>query len=386
MKWFGRLFCLIVAASGFAAAHLLAQEGNAAVPVPTVSLTVPTLPVPTLTTPTLPVPSVPTPTVSVPVPVPSVPTPTVPLPPPSTTTPPPVRLPPVPPRPPVTTRPAPTPAPARPTTSTTITVPSQPPAGGASTPPSTGYTPAPSSSSSSSGSSGAQSPSAGRYVRPASTARPQTKTFEAKTHRSRNRVSVRLAFVLPKADRIFLIVRGPAPSCQVAGYIPVRGHKGANTVFFAGRVHGRRLEPGVYLVSLSTTRRLDPAAATEYVRVVSRRSSVPLPERAHEPSCSDVAGASTSDAIERTVLAQAQQKTSKPRPTASLAGTAVVSPTGDENDDGASGLPDAGVLGAATNGADEHPFVAIAVLTIVGALLLTMLALVTRFLRGSWNP
>ena len=44
------------------------------------------------------------------------------------------------------------------------------------------------------------------------------------------------------------------------------------------------------------------------------------------------------------------------------------------------------MLGAATDVADEQPFVAIAVLTIVGALLLTMLVLVTRFLRGSWNP
>ena len=210
--------------------------------------------------------------------------------------------------------------------------------------------------------------------------------MQARVQRSRNRVSVRLAFLLPKADRLFVIVRGPAPSCGIAGYIPVRGHKGANTVFFAGRVHGRRLEPGVYLLSLSTNRRLDPAAATEYVRVVSRRRSVPLPERTPKPSCSDVAGASTSDAIERTVLAGAEAKTSKPRPTASLAGTAAGSPSGDENDDGASGLPDSGVLGAATDVADEQPFVAIAVLTIVGALLLTMLVLVTRFLRGSWNP
>jgi hypothetical protein len=210
--------------------------------------------------------------------------------------------------------------------------------------------------------------------------------LQARVQRSRNRVSVRLAFVLPKADRLFVIVRGPAPSCGIAGYIPVRGHKGANTVFFAGRVHGRRLGPGVYLLSLSTNRRLDPSAATEYVRVVSRRRSVPLPEQAQKPSCSDVAGASTSDAIERTVLAGAATKTSKPRPTASLAGTAAGSPSGDENDDGASGLPDSGVLGAATDVADEQPFVAIAVLTIVGALLLTMLVLVTRFLRGSWNP
>lgn len=168
----------------------------------------------------------------------------------------------------------------------------------------------------------------------------------------------------------------------------MRGRKGANTVFFSGRVHGRRLEPGVYLLSLSTNRHLDPGAATEYVRVVSRRRSVPLPEHAQKPSCSDVAGAVTSDTIERAVLAEAVSKTSKPkpRPTASLAAAAAAGPTGDENDDGALGLPDSGVLGAATEAAEEQPFVAIAVLTIVGALLLAMLVLVTRFLRGNWNP
>lgn len=373
MKWFGRLFCLVAAVGGFAAAHLLAQEGKAAIPpVPTVSVTAPTLPVPTVTTPTLPVPSVPTPTV--PIPVPSTPTPTVP---PPTTSPPPVQLSPAVPRPPATTRTAPTPRPAQPTTSTTVTVPSQPPARGASPSPSRSYTP-----SSASTSSGAQSSSA----TPSTTARPQRKALAARVQRSRNRVSVRLAFVLPKADRLFVIVRGPAPSCRIAGYIPVRGRRGANTVFFAGRVHGRRLEPGVYLLSLSTNRRLDPSGATEYVRVVSRRRSVPLPGRTPKASCSDVAGASTSDAIERTVLAGAVAKTSRPRPSASLAGTAAGSPSGNENDDGASGLPESGVLGAATGDASERPFVAIAVLTIVGALLLTMLVLVTRFLRGSWNP
>ena len=66
MKWFGRLFCLVVAVGGFAAAHAARSGRKAAIPpVPTVSVTVPTLPVPTVTTPTLPVPSVPTPTVPV---------------------------------------------------------------------------------------------------------------------------------------------------------------------------------------------------------------------------------------------------------------------------------------------------------------------------------
>jgi hypothetical protein len=194
--------------------------------------------------------------------------------------------------------------------------------------------------------------------------------------------------VLPNARRVFLIVRGPAPSCAVAGYIPVRGRRGANTVYFAGRVHGRRLEPGVYLVSLSPNRRLDAGAPTDYVRVVSQRRSVPLPEQAQKPSCSDVAGASTTDAIERAVLAGALPKAStSSRPTARVAGAAVEQPTGGENDDGAAGLlPDSGVLGTATDDADEGPFLAIAILGIIAALLLAMFALVTRFLRGSWNP
>ena len=47
MKWFGRLLGLIVALSGFAAAHVLVQTGSAQIPpVPTVSVTVPTVSVP----------------------------------------------------------------------------------------------------------------------------------------------------------------------------------------------------------------------------------------------------------------------------------------------------------------------------------------------------
>ncbi len=36
--------------------------------------------------------------------------------------------------------------------------------------------------------------------------------------------------------------------------------------------------------------------------------------------------------------------------------------------------------------AAEQPFVAFAVLSLLAALLIAMVALVTRFLRGSWNP
>ena len=355
---FGRLILFVVAIGGFVSAHALVQTGNAMeVPVPTV--TVPSLPVPTITTPT--VPSLPTPTVTVP---------TVPAPPPPTTAPPPVRLPPVLTSPPPT-RPAPAPRPPQPATTTTPTVGSPAPAGRTATPPSSGYaytTP-----------STAPAAGTGRPAGARSTA--TSRALATSTHRTAHRVSVQLAFLLPKAGRRFLIVRGPAPSCRVAGYIPVRGREGVNTVYFAGRVHGRRLEPGVYLISLSPTRRLVRGAATEYVRVVSPRRSLPLPDGAPKPSCT-MAAAAGYEQSSRTVLAGAAAD----EPTAHVAGVAVPGPTGGENDDSAAGLPESGVLGVSTGDADEQPFLAIAVLILVAGLLLAMLALVTRFLRGSWNP
>ena len=355
----GRLALLLVAIGGFVSAHALVQKGNAAeVPVPTV--TVPSLPLPTTTTPT--VPSLPAPTVTVP---------TLPAPP-TTTAPPPVRLPPVTTSPPPT-RPAPAPPPPQPATTTTLTAGSPAPAGRTATSPSSRYD--------------YTTPSAGRT---AETARPasagstaRSRGLAAETHRTAHRVSVQLAFRLPQAGRRFLIVRGPAPSCRVAGYIPVRGRKGVNTVYFAGRVHGRRLAPGVYLISLSPNQRLMRGAATEYVRVVSRRRSVPLPDEARKPSCV-TAAAATADPASPTLVGAAPPKRATARPTAQVAG--VQSPTGDGNDDGAAGLPESGVLGVSTGDAAEKPFLAIAVLTLVSGLLLAMLALVTRFLRGSWNP
>jgi len=351
---FGRLILFVVAIGGFVSAHALVQTSNAMeAPVPTV--TVPSLPLPTGTTPT----------------VPSLPTPTVTLPPP-TTAPPPVRLPPVVTSPPpvVTspppTRPAPAPRPPQPATTTTLTVGSPAPASRTATPPSRGYAYTTPSTSRSAGA-----------TRPTT----RSRTFAATTHRTAHRVSVQLAFLLPKAERKFLIVQGPAPSCRVAGYIPVRGRKGVNTVYFAGRVHGRRLEPGVYLISVSPNRKLVRGAAKEYVRVVSPRRSLPLPDEAPKPSCS-AAAALASEQPSRTVLAGAAPD----EPTAHVAGVATPAPTGEENDDGAAGLPEAGVLGVSTSDADEKPFLAIAVLTLVAGLLLAMLALVTRFLRGSWNP
>lgn len=198
-----------------------------------------------------------------------------------------------------------------------------------------------------------------------------------------------LAVKLAKTDRVFLIVRGPAPSCQIAGYIPLRGRKGLNKVAFAGRVYGRRLDPGVYLISVSPNRRLVAAAPAEHVRVVSPRRSLAVPDSIRKPSCSEALSL-RADPVARILRSEAA------RSTATLAGAPMAaavlpvqgaSASGDPIGDSAAGLvADGGVLGVATADEGATPVATVAILTFVGALLLAMLALVTRFLRGSWNP
>ena len=399
MTRLGRLLGLIVALGGFAAAHVVAQAGQAQ-QLPTLTaptLTTPTLTTPTLTTPTVSVPTVPAPP---PAPVPTVTTPTVPVP----TVPTPPQPAPVPaPVPAPAPSPAPVPSPpavsAPALTGSGAAVPAQAKTqtgaagggSGANAPaPPIGLAPAPTAPSGSGASVAPASGRAGSTSRARATARPQA--LRARRFTVKGRVGVRLSFVLPRSGRIFLVVRGPAPSCRVAGVIPVRGRKGANVVAFAGRVNGRRLGPGVYLISLSSTKRPTPGAPTEYVRVVSPRRSVPLPDSAPKPSCREsllLAYPGTA----RILLAEEK------RPVASLAGLAATplpstsgaaagrSDGSGADEDGLSGvLPDVGPLGGdATDGGFEA-FAAIAALAVVGALLLAMLALVTRFLRGNWNP
>ena len=209
--------------------------------------------------------------------------------------------------------------------------------------------------------------------------------------RTKGRVKVRLAFTLSRAARLFLIVRGPFPSCRVAGYIPVKGHKGKNTVIFAGRAQGHPLDPGVYLLSLSTTRSVTPGAPSEYVRVVSPRQAVPLPDSVPAPSCAEATAAppgftTTWVSLVRAIPTAATRAPGSKRPTAQIA-SAQKNDTDDGQD--AAGLfpsPDGGALAGVTSSANEHPFAAIAVLALLAALLFGMVTLVTRFVRGSWNP
>ena len=210
--------------------------------------------------------------------------------------------------------------------------------------------------------------------------------MDARKLKTRNRVSVRLDFTLARAGRLFLIVRGPAPSCRAVGVIPVKGRKGRNSVNFAGRVQGHMLDPGVYLISLSPTRQFAPGAPTEYVRVVSPRRSVPLLESARKPSCNEAGEPETFSTpwiqlVEASPPSLRSARTE--RPTAQVASAQKDDEPEDDAEEATGLIPDIGAIGG---DAADQPFLAIAVLVLVGALLLAMVALVTRFLRGSWNP
>jgi hypothetical protein len=194
-----------------------------------------------------------------------------------------------------------------------------------------------------------------------------------------------LAFTLSKAQRLFLIVRGPAPSCQVVGVIPVRGHRGVNKLTFAGRAEGRNLRPGSYILSLSTVRQPLPNAPATLVQVVSKRRSIPARPGAERPTCTDAQAAAP---LFRLLRHEGKAAGPTAAPTGRKGGlvTSLPPANSDQQHD---------VLGVATpsGGFDSgsstdilQSLITIAVLTLVGAILLTTVGLVTRFFRGTWNP
>ena len=114
---------------------------------------------------------------------------------------------------------------------------------------------------------------------PSAHARATLARGDDETLRTANRVSVRLAFRLPYAGRRFLIVRGPPRRAGSRGISPSAGGRASTpSTSPVGCTAGdstRRL-PDLALAD----RRLVRGAATEYVRVVSPRRSVPLPDQA----------------------------------------------------------------------------------------------------------
>jgi hypothetical protein len=205
---------------------------------------------------------------------------------------------------------------------------------------------------------------------------------------------VRVEFSLAKARRLFLIVRGPAPSCETAAVLPFRGRKGFNSVPFAGRLRGEQLEPGVYGLSVSRTRAVEPDARAVHVRVVSQRRTVLVPEE-RAPSC-NTAAAVRAERYARLLapVAAASDGSNPPASAGGVAGRAPSAPLlpptlpGDEGEVVLAGLPTPPpALGTGDDdGGNLEAVASLGVLVAIGFLLVMMLALVTRFLRGTWNP
>jgi hypothetical protein len=80
-------------------------------------------------------------------------------------------------------------------------------------------------------------------------ARPQRVT------RGKRHEAAQITFTLSAPGRVAFVVRGPAPSCGVAGRFTVRGHSGTNHVRFTGRVGRRNLPHGTYRITAQMRRR-----------------------------------------------------------------------------------------------------------------------------------
>ncbi len=186
--------------------------------------------------------------VTISVPTVSLPVPTTPAPP----TPPPVPPVPVPPPPAVTapTPPAPIPLPVAPAPSPSPS-PGSPPASAPSG--ASGYGASSGSASTRGGSDNRRRPAASRAGKARVTgirARP------ARTERGGTRKrAARITFTLNAAARVVFVVRGPAPSCGIAGRFKVRGSRGVNHVRFTGRLGRRNLPYGTYRITARTSGR-----------------------------------------------------------------------------------------------------------------------------------
>jgi hypothetical protein len=72
---------------------------------------------------------------------------------------------------------------------------------------------------------------------------------------------VTLRFRSSRNGAVTLVIEGPGPSCQIAGRLKTRAHRGTNRVRFTGTFRGRSLAPGMY--------RVRPAGSTDAVAFVT---------------------------------------------------------------------------------------------------------------------
>jgi len=166
----------------------------------------------------------------------------------------------------------------------------------------------------------------------------------------------------------------------------VRGHRGVNKLTFAGRAEGRNLRPGSYLLSLSTVRQPLAAAPTTLVQVVSKRRSVPAKPGTEKPTCADAQTSATGS-----FFRLLRREGTAAGPAAANTGrnglvTSVPPANSDQQHDVLGVATPNGGLDSGSSADSLQALFTIGILALIGAILATTVALVTRFFRGTWNP
>src|SRR6476646_1019184 len=202
------------------------------------------------------------------------------------------------------------------------------------------------------------------------------------THGPAARRGTVISFRLRSPGAVLLVVRSAAGSCEVLGRKRVSGSKGLNRVRFNGRVHGRPLAPGRYVIDVVVVRgkshKRVGRVAVEIVRpgrhLTKAQRGAPV-----EFACADSA---TSHFLPAAVL------------DARTGGGAGSSASGHASKAGR-GFRSAvlgvfkppeipGLVGSDENGVPA--WLGLGVYIVLVAAFLMMLLYVARFLRGSWNP
>lgn len=92
-----------------------------------------------------------------------------------------------------------------------------------------------------------------------------------------------IRFRLLRAARLVLIVRGPGPSCETVARIAFRGRQGANRLRFNGRIAGKPLAPGTYVLT-PRLRKRKADLGRAFVTIVATGRKTPAHVR---PDCTE---------------------------------------------------------------------------------------------------
>lgn len=172
----------------------------------------------------------------------------------------------------------------------------------------------------------------------------------------------------------------------------IRGIRGVNRLDFRGRIRRKAVRPGVYLLTVTLASSRLPVVRPLLVQVVSPRRTILLGEaRAPRAVCDAASGFVARERLAASAPALALMVTPfdpparRPAPAGAARavepGTSMTPPQ--RNDDVLGVRVD---LPALPRPEEGQLWALMGALLLVGLPLLVMLALVVRFLRGSWNP